>query len=215
MSKTTAPLLSFGAAGQIGKTMVFSKWKGIPYVRKHVIPANPRSAAQTLTRSVFALLREMYKLSPALLRAPWDAFAQGRPFTGMNKFVGENVRVLREELDLANFIASPGARGGLAPVLMVAAPGGAGIITATFTVPAAPDGWAIDGAVASAVRDQDPHGIFAGEIVAAEDLGAPYVVNLAGLTTGEQYVVGGWLRWTKPDGTFAYSVSLNDVALAG
>src|SRR5262245_18965190 len=95
MSKTTAPLLSFDAAGSIGKTVVYSRWRGVSYARRHVVPANPNTTAQQEVRSTFALLREMSKLAPTLALAPWDAFAKGRPFTGMNKFVGENVRVLK------------------------------------------------------------------------------------------------------------------------
>src|SRR3546814_12612164 len=85
MAKTTAPLLSFGADGQIAKTMVYSKWKGIPYVRRHVVPANPQTVAQQLTRTTFSQLREMWKIAPAIAQLPWDTFAIGRPFLGLNK----------------------------------------------------------------------------------------------------------------------------------
>jgi len=43
MSKLTGPLLSFGARGQIGKAMVTSTWKGVPYARQYVVPANPQT----------------------------------------------------------------------------------------------------------------------------------------------------------------------------
>ena len=49
MAKVTAPLLSFGGLGTIGKVAVYSKWKGRPYVRQYVIPGNPKTAGQTLT----------------------------------------------------------------------------------------------------------------------------------------------------------------------
>jgi hypothetical protein len=213
MAKTTAPLLSFGGSGTVAKTMVYSTWKGIPYVRRHVVPANPQTTRQTEVRATFALLREMWKLAPVLVQAPWNAFAQGRPLTGMNKFVGENVRVLNEEADMLNFIGSPGAKGGLPPDAMVAAAGaGADELTATFTVPIAPVGWEIDAAVAMAFPDQPPNGIFFGPMVAAEDVSAPYVVTLTGLTAVGLHIVAGWLRWTKPDGTFAYSVGLTSSA---
>src|SRR3546814_4148752 len=78
MAKTTAPLLSFGADGQIAKTMVYSKWKGIPYVRRHVVPANPQTVAQQLTRTTFSKLREMWKIAPAIAPLQRDNFAIGR-----------------------------------------------------------------------------------------------------------------------------------------
>src|SRR5665648_108836 len=46
MAKVTGPLHSDGASGQLGKAIVFAAWKGIAYVRKYVVPANPMSAGQ-------------------------------------------------------------------------------------------------------------------------------------------------------------------------
>lgn len=50
MAKLKAPLLSLGAAGAIGKSLVFFGWKGLNVVREYVIPANPRTAPQTTQR---------------------------------------------------------------------------------------------------------------------------------------------------------------------
>jgi len=207
MAKTTAPLLSLGSSGTIGKTITYAKWRGVPYARQRVVPANPQSTQQTVIRSTFALLREMWKLAPARLTEVWNSFASGRPFTGMNKFVGENVRVLKYEPDMANFIGSPGAKGGLPPDSVVLASAGAGALTATFTVPAAPVGWAIVEAVSVVFLDQAPDGIFDGVITSAFDAVAPYVPTFAGLAAGD-YIVASWLKWEKPDGSFAYSVGL-------
>lgn len=46
MAKLKAPLLSLGAAGQIGKTIVFFPWKGINAAREYVVPANPKTTPQ-------------------------------------------------------------------------------------------------------------------------------------------------------------------------
>jgi hypothetical protein len=208
MARTTAPLLSFGARGAIGKTMVASSWRGVKYMRQHVIPANPRTTAQQAVRSVFALLREMWKLAPAIQAEPWNAFAKGRPFTGMNKFVGENVRVLNGETVMDNFIGSPGAGGGLPPTSVVLADATGQIISATFTNPSPPDGWTLFAAQSVAFKDQDPAGFFTGPYVGAEDTAGPgYVVSLDVGVAGD-YQVASWLKWTKPDGSYAYSVGL-------
>lgn len=37
---------SDGASGQFAKALVFAGWKGVSYVRKYVIPANPQSEGQ-------------------------------------------------------------------------------------------------------------------------------------------------------------------------
>lgn len=211
MAKLTGPLLSFGAKGQIGKSMVTSKWRGIAYARQYVTPANPRTTAQQANRTRFALLREMHKLAPALVRAPWEAFAQGRPFLPVNKFVGENNRLLNGKADFSTAIMSPGARGGLPPVAVAVANGLVdGDVLVTVTIPdVLPDGWTITRVAAAAHLEQDPTGVFAGPFVAGEDLAAPYEVTLSGFDVGDNVRAYGWIEYEKPDGTAAYSVSLN------
>lgn len=216
MAKTTAPLLSFGGSGQIAKTMVYSTWKGVPYVRRHVVPANPQTTAQQATRTLFAQLREMWKIAPSLVTDAWNAFAQGRPFTGMNKYVGENIRVLRLEADFANFIGSPGAKGGPAPTQVLATTGsGSGEIDVDFTVPAPPTGWTLKSSVVSAFKDQVPGGIFSGIITAYEVTVAPWDHAISGLEPATEYVISAWLKWEKPDGTFAYSVGMSQLVTSG
>lgn len=67
MAKLKAPLLSFGASGQIAKTVVYFPWKGLNVARKHVIPANPNSSGQLDQRGY---VREaVAKIHAALIRA--------------------------------------------------------------------------------------------------------------------------------------------------
>lgn len=209
MAKTTAPLLSFGARGTVAKTAVFSTWRGVPYVRRHVIPANPNSTGQQATRNVFRTMTELWKVAGTLAVAPWNAYASGRPFVGRNALIGQNVEVLRGETDMNNFVGSPGARGGLPPD-SIALTAGAGQITVDFTNPSAPTGWAITGAVAVAFPDQDPSDPFTGPYTEDEDAATPFdQVILTGLTA-VLHQVRAWLVWSKPDGSVAYSASLAD-----
>ena len=214
MAKLKAPLLSMGAQGQIGDSVVFAKWRGVPYARQKVIPANPRTAAQQANRTRFALLREMFKLAPAALRAPWTAFASGRKFTDMNAFVGENTRVLKEQVDFANFLGSPGARGGLPPVSISADAGsGSGEIDVTVEIPVQlPSGWAVHSIGAAAFKEQDPTGIFQGPLIADTADAPSDTVTLSGFTESEVHRVAGWVIYSKPNGTLAYSVSLTTTA---
>ena len=46
MAKVTGPLQSFSASGKLANSIVFAAWKGIAYVRRHFIPANPESSDQ-------------------------------------------------------------------------------------------------------------------------------------------------------------------------
>jgi len=50
MAKLKAPLMSLGATGALGKSLVFFGWKGLDVVREYVVPSNPRSALQTTQR---------------------------------------------------------------------------------------------------------------------------------------------------------------------
>lgn len=216
MAKVTGPFMSFGGSGQIGKAMVAAKWRGVQYVREYVVPSNPRTVAQQEIRVLFAYLREMWKLAPGEVLTAWNAFAQGRPFTGMNKFVGENVRVLKREADLDNFIGAPGSGGGLPPLSITPSTGAnAGEIDVSITPPSAPDGWVLVKAVATAFPDADPTGIFTGPYVAATDEDSPWEVTLEGLPTGVNCQVQAWLVWQKQSGKLAYSVALSQQAVAG
>lgn len=216
MAKVNGPFLSFGGRGQIGKAMVAAKWRGVQYVREYVVPANPQTVAQQAIRKLFAYLREMWKLAPSEVVAAWDAFAAGRPFTGMNKYVGENVRVLKGESTLDNFIGSPGAGGGLPPVAITATTGsGSGEIDVAVTPPPAPSGWLLTKAVATAFPDGDPKTFFSGPYVEGTDVGPTPDITLTGLPAGEVCQVQAWLVWEKPNGATAYSVALSDQVTSG
>ena len=211
MAKVTGPLLSMGARGSIGKSMVIASWKGVKYARQHVIPANPRTTAQQANRTRFALLREMWKLAPAIVQAPWIAFTEGRPLMPVNKYVGENNRLLNGSLTMLPMLQSPGARGGLPPVSITAVPGAAdGQISVTVDVPdQLPVGWTVTATHAAAIVDQDPTGIFSGPFVAGTDAGGDAAIILAGFDPGAACIAFGWVEYEKPDGKAAYSVSLS------
>lgn len=207
MAKVTGPLLSFGARGQIGKAAVFGSWRGIAYAREYTQPANPQTAEQTITRNAFSFLQAVWKQAPTLFQQPWSAYARGKPLTDRNVFSKFNLPVLRGEADLANFVFSPGALGGLPPVSMVVTPGNDQLSVAV-TVPAVlPTGWTINGVVVAAIEDQDPDVDTAYQITAGEDLTAAYTIVLA-LGSAILYRVGAWIRWNRPDGELAYSPAI-------
>lgn len=212
MAKTTAPLLGFGASGGVADTIVYASWRGIPYARRHVVPANPRSTAQTLTRDIFRTLSQMWKSMPSGGVAPWNAFATGRKFLGVNAFTGQNIRVLRDEPPLTSmetFIGSPGANGGLAPTSIGLTPA-ADQLTAALGLPGVPTGWTLTASGGIAFPDQNPDDLFVGPISYQTDAVSPESLVFTGLTVAAAYVVSCWLIWEKPDGSTAYSVSLTD-----
>lgn len=216
MARTTAPLLSFDARGQIAKTLVYATWRGVPYARRFVIPGNPRTTAQQLTRTTFATLREMWKVLGTDGRTPWTAFATGRPFLNLNAFIGENMRVVRGDPLYTDFLGSPGARGGLPPASAIGATGaGSGEVTMTFVLPVIPTGWVADNVIAVGFPDQDPALDFGGPMVVAAVASPGLVVTLTGLGSAVSSIVSGWIEWTKPNGSKAYSVSTTNTVTSG
>jgi hypothetical protein len=208
MAKVTAPLLSFGASGQIGKTQVYSKWKGRPYVRRHVIPGYTNTAGQILTRSLFTWLNNVWKNAPALFTAPWFLYAKGQVMTDRNAMLKFNVASMRTDTTTVNMFGSPGAKGGVPATSIIITPG-AGQVSVAFTNPTPPTGWTLVDCVAAAILEQNPQSGTAYIIKAAQNATSPVVVT--GLTAGLNRVMA-WLKWLKPDGTTAYGVSISGTA---
>lgn len=205
MAKTQAPLFGFGAGGQLGKAFVYGTWRGVPYARQYVSPANPQSAAQTKTRSIFAWASNTWKEMPSLGQDPWNAFASGRPLTGRNAWIGKATKNLRSGTDTSAVLLSPGAAGGLPPLTISATVSGTTITVGT-TNPTAPAGWTLTSMIAALISNQDPHSSDDYTYVAGEDASTQDSVALTAPGAGS-WTVGAWLKWTKPNGTFAYSSS--------
>jgi len=207
MAKITGALLSLGGRGTIAKTVVFSRWKGQPYARQHVIPANPQSSEQTITRDLFSNASNIWKNAGALLVAPWNLAATGQIKAGRNIFMGEFTADLRGDADMSDFVFSPGAKGGVAPT-SVAAVGGALQIDVTIVPPTPPTGWTVTSCIACAIKDGVPGSLTSFATVEAEDVATPFVINLPGLAAATTYAVGGWVKYAKPDLSVAYGPSI-------
>jgi len=211
MAKTTAPFLGFGASGSVAKTLVASKWKGRSYVRQHVTPANPNSSEQQLTRNTFSWLQAVWKVAPTLVQDVWTLFAKGKVLTNRNAFTKFNNGQLRTETDLTNLTLSPGALGGLPATAVVATPGSGQLSVAVTEPTVLPDGWTIASAIVAVIPDQNPQSATLYNSFAGEDVSSPYTVVITGLDA-VLYQVRAWLKWTRPDGSTAYSP---DIATTG
>ncbi len=212
MAKVTGPLLSLGATGTIAKIQTYAKWRGVPYVRRHVVPANPKSTAQVLTRDIFTALGVRWKQGGPLMRAPWDRFAVGQQFLGVNQYLGKNINLTRGDADMAAYIGSPGAKGGLPATSLVLTTVASLGIEAVIVGPTPPTGWTLTSAIATCLIDQAPEAV-AGDIVQeVEDATDPYSCDFTGLTAVD-YFVQAWLKWAKADGSVAYGASISDTIL--
>jgi hypothetical protein len=129
MAIIRTPLLSFGARGKIGSTLVFFSWKGIDVVREYIIPTNPQTAAQTAQRGWFAdsirAFRTYY--TNLLERAAWNRLAtvDSRIMSGFNEFVSNASQLLAMDPDASFANGAVAAAGNAAVVTMLNADDGA------------------------------------------------------------------------------------------
>ncbi len=84
MVKLTGPMMSIDASGTFAKSMVFSKWKGRNYARRHAIPANPNSPAQKGVRALFKFITQDFAGLSAAIKAEWQALAANGNITALN-----------------------------------------------------------------------------------------------------------------------------------
>lgn len=191
MSRVTAPLLSFSGSGQIAKTQVYSSWKGIPYVRRYVVPANPRSTGQVLTRNTFSFLNNIWKIAGADFVAPWTLAAKSQQMTNRNLFLKRNIGFLREAVDLTGLIMSPGAAGGIAGGITIT-PGNDQLTFAGTPPSPLPNGWSVVKLVGAAILQQDPQTDTDYEVFTVSDATSAYSVVMSGLASATPYVAAGW-----------------------
>jgi len=96
MARATGPLFSMSASGTLNDTLVFSHWKGRAYVRSHVIPHNPRTAAQTGIRAMLKFLSQQWYGLDATAKATWLLEATAEKISPFNRYVSENMARWRQ-----------------------------------------------------------------------------------------------------------------------
>lgn len=208
MAKLVAPLLSFEGSGQIGRTQVYSSWKGISYARRYTIPADPKSTGQVLTRSVFSWLNFVWRTAPGDFTAPWKAAVVGRPLIDRNLFIKQNLPLLRNVVSLDGMVMSPGARGGIASEITITP--GAGSLTFAGPDPSPlPSGWTVIGLVGAAIAEQDPSTDQLFTVFTATDDVTPFSAVISGLDAAQDYAAAGWWVYQRsPSPTdLAYSAA--------
>ena len=84
MATTKAPLFGLDASGTLAKAIVFSKWKGRTYVRRHAVPSNPKSGLQVGMRSVMKFITQDFKNLSAADKTDWNVLAAADNITELN-----------------------------------------------------------------------------------------------------------------------------------
>jgi hypothetical protein len=86
------------ASGTVGNIITFATWKGRPYVRTRVIPANPKSAAQLGVRAMMTFLSQQWAGMSDGNKATWALAADARKVSPFNAFVAANQGFWRDNL---------------------------------------------------------------------------------------------------------------------
>jgi len=195
MVKVQAPALSLEASGSLGGALVFSKWKGRPYVRILVKPANPKSGGQVGVRSMFSFLAKDWANLLAGDQSSWETRADQKVISPFNAYMGFNQDRWRNFLapataDPPDVIDTPSTLGASS------ATAGVRSITVNQAVTAAADGWGIMvfRALAPGFTTAFDNLVFAGPIVGTDDINfvdSPlvpdtYYYNIRGFTEDGQ-----------------------------
>lgn len=99
--------MSMGASGKLGGALVFSKWKGRPYVRELVKPANPRSGGQVSMRSMIKFLSQEWSDIGSGDKTTWQDPADAKVISNFNAYTSYNAK--RNRSFLAPSMAYPAA----------------------------------------------------------------------------------------------------------
>ncbi len=142
MATVKGPLFSLDASGTIGGSVVFSKWKGRNYVRRHAIPSNPKSGGQLSVRAMMRFLSQYWGTLDTAEKADWETRAAVTNISPFNAYIAYNMdRWGREEYptqqDPAGEANTPGTLTG------EGATAGVRSITIVDTVSVLADNWGI------------------------------------------------------------------------
>ena len=87
MVRLSGPCMSIAASGSLGKSIVFSSWKGRAYARQLVTPSNPQTAGQMSVRAMLKFLTINWAALTAGNKATWLLVAADSSISPFNAYV--------------------------------------------------------------------------------------------------------------------------------
>ncbi len=142
MATVKGPLFSLEASGTLGGAVVYSTWKGRSYVRRHVVPANPKAVGQISMRAMLRFLSQAWQYLSDADRADWDTLAAITNISPFNAFLGYNQR--RWGINTFPSKQYPATEeSGAHTFVSDAATAGVRSVTVSWDVTAVADGWGI------------------------------------------------------------------------
>lgn len=142
MVKVLGPMFSFEASGTIGNIATFSKWKGRPYVRQRVIPANPKSVLQVSTRAMMRFLSQEWLGIGTTPKGTWDELGAAGQYSPFNAYIGRNMSRWREFQPPAQTYPPP-ETGTLPTAVLTSATGGASYADLLITMTTLANAWGV------------------------------------------------------------------------
>jgi len=91
MVKVLAPALSLEASGSLGGALVFSTWKGRPYVRTLVKPKNPNTPMQAGVRAAMKYLGNHWASVKFGVEGFWQELADNANISTFNAYIKSNM----------------------------------------------------------------------------------------------------------------------------
>lgn len=91
MALVNGPLFSLEARGAVGRAIVYAKWKGRDYVRKYVVPANPRTLAQQFQRGILEAITQRWAFIEPAHKATWQTLANAHNYSTFNAYCKFNL----------------------------------------------------------------------------------------------------------------------------
>lgn len=215
MALVNGPLFSLDASGQIGKALVYAKWKGRAYVREYVTPANPRSLEQQFQRGILGAMTKWWQQLTKALKDTWILLASAGNFSTFNAMQKYNL----DAEQVGDFPVATGDATGAAVTGVSAAPTGTGGVNTLqvthdpATTPVATDllliGLGVEGGINSTA--QDIHriiGFLTGSVLATET-----VFNFTDIPAGDYFVAA---RYVGQDGSLtAWTPSAAAITVTG
>ena len=98
MARVTGPLMSIDASGSIAGAIVFSKWRGRNYVRRHAVPSNPRTPGQVAARAIMAFCGREWDALGDPAKGTWLEAADSAKISAFNQYVKINARNWRDQM---------------------------------------------------------------------------------------------------------------------
>lgn len=142
MAGVKGPLFSLDASGSIGDAIVFAKWKGRNYVRRHAIPSNPKSVGQVSVRAMIKFLTQYWASLSGAEQTDWETRAAATDISPFNAFVGYNMErwgryAFPSKLDPATSGGTPGT------ILAPSATAGSRSILLDVPISVVADNWGV------------------------------------------------------------------------